>query len=413
MRVTSHPPESSPHSAPQDPWASSGFPGSRGPTGLPGLTRAASPPSGPPQRLRRRSGSTAVALALAACTVALLLVGFFLVAVFGSATVLWLGALAMVPLALCLFGLRWVDRWDPEPRALLVLGLLWGAGASVAGALLVGDVFMELFFDPAGRLDLNLFGAVVQAPIVEELAKGAGVLLIFWINRSHFDGPIDGIVYGGIVGAGFAFTENILYFASSYVDPGAPGELVSVFVLRGLFSPFAHVMFTAWTGFALGLCAARGRRGRWPLYLLVGLLPAVIGHFLWNGGVGIFFDDFLSFYFVLQVPLFAASIVAVVLLQRGERKLTERRLDEYRASGWFTAAEVEMFATRAGRRNARLWAAGIGRRRQMKEFTTTAMNLAAVRQRIVAGHPTGTDFARELGLLHKSHLQRAQLLAVA
>ncbi|WP_286166694.1 PrsW family intramembrane metalloprotease [Arthrobacter sp. AQ5-05] len=405
MRVTSHPPQSSPHSAPQDPWASAGSPASPALPGLPG--------SGPPPGHRRRSGSTAVTLALVACTAVLLGVGFFLAGVFGSGTVLWLGALAMVPLALCLLGLRWVDRWDPEPRALLALGLLWGAGASVAGALLVGDVFMELFFDPAGRVDLDLFGAVVQAPIVEELAKGAGVLLIFWINRSHFDGPIDGIVYGGIVGAGFAFTENILYFASSYVDPGAPGELVSVFVLRGLFSPFAHVMFTAWTGFALGLCAARGKRGRWPLYLVLGLLPAMVGHFLWNGGVGIFFDNFLSFYFVLQVPLFVASIVAVALLQRGERKLVEQRLDEYRAGGWFTAAEVQMFATRAGRRNARRWAAGIGRSRQMKEFTTTAMNLAAVRQRIVAGHPAGTDFARELALLHKSHMQRAQLLALA
>lgn len=410
MRVTSHPPQSSPHSAPQDPWASAGSPASPGVPGVPGSAPA---PFGSPPGRRHRSGSTAVTLALLACTVVLLGVGFFLAGVFGSGTLLWLGALAMVPLALCLLGLRWVDRWDPEPRALLALGLFWGAGASVAGSLLVGDVFMELFFDPAGRLDLDLFGAVVQAPIVEELAKGAGVLLIFWINRSHFDGPIDGIVYGGIVGAGFAFTENILYFASSYVDPAAPGELVSVFVLRGLFSPFAHVMFTAWTGFALGLCAARGKRGRWPLYLVLGLLPAMIGHFLWNGGVGIFFDNFLSFYFVLQVPLFVASIVAVVLLQRGERKLTEQRLDEYRASGWFTAAEVAMFATRAGRRDARRWAAGIGRRRQMKEFTATAMNLAAVRQRIVAGHPTGTDFARELALLHKSHLQRAQLLNVA
>ncbi|GAA1862732.1 PrsW family intramembrane metalloprotease [Paeniglutamicibacter psychrophenolicus] len=410
MRVTSHPPQSSPHSAPQDPWASAGSPAFPDSPGLPG---SAPSPSGPPPGHRRRSGSTAVTLALVACTVVLLGVGFFLAGAFGSGTVLWLGALAMVPLALCLLGLRWVDRWDPEPRALLALGLFWGAGASVAGALLVGDVFMELFFDPAGRLDLDLFGAVVQAPIVEELAKGAGVLLIFWINRSHFDGPIDGIVYGGIVGAGFAFTENILYFASSYVDPGAKGELVSVFVLRGLFSPFVHVMFTAWTGFALGLCAARGKRGRWPLYLVLGLLPAMVGHFLWNGGVGIFFDNFLSFYFVLQVPLFAASIVAVVLLQRGERKLTEQRLDEYRASGWFTAAEVQMFATRAGRRNARRWAAGIGRSRQMKEFTATAMNLAAVRQRIAAGHPTGTDFARELALLHKSHLQRAQLLTLA
>ncbi|MBV1778429.1 PrsW family intramembrane metalloprotease [Paeniglutamicibacter sp. ABSL32-1] len=386
MRVTSQPPQPSPNTAPLDPWTGGAAPGPASRTG--GI----------------------VTLALVLCTAVLLGVAWFLSGVFGSGTVLWLGALAMVPLALCLLGLRWVDRWDPEPRALLALGLLWGAGASVAGSLLVGDVFMELFFDPAGGLEMDLFGAVVQAPIVEELAKGAGVLLVFWINRAHFDGPIDGIVYGGIVGAGFAFTENILYFGSSYADPGAPGELATVFVLRGLFSPFAHVMFTAWTGFALGLCAAAGRRGRWPIYLGLGLVPAIVGHFLWNGGVGIFFNDFLSFYFLLQVPLFIAAVIAVILLQRGERRLAEQRLADYRGAGWFTDAEVAMFATRAGRRRARRWAAGIGRGRQMKQFTTTAMNLAAVRQRIVAGHGTGADVAREAALLHQSHRQRAQLL---
>ncbi len=307
-----------------------------------------------------RTGS-GVLVALALCTLLLLGVTFFLSGIFGTGTVLWLGVLAMVPLGLCLVGLRWVDRWDPEPRPVLLLALLWGAGASVAGALLVGDLFTELFFDPAGRLDLDTFGAVVQAPIVEELAKGAGVLLIFWLNRAHFDGPVDGIVYGGMVGAGFAFTENILYFGSSYAESGTPGDLAAVFVLRGLFSPFAHVMFTAWTGFALGLCAERGDRSRWPLYLGLGLLPAMFGHFLWNGGVGIFFDSFLGFYFLLQVPLFVAAVVSVVLLQRAELRLIARRLDEYRQAGWFTPAEVAMFATPAGRKSARAWAAAHGR----------------------------------------------------
>ncbi|MFJ6416137.1 PrsW family intramembrane metalloprotease [Paeniglutamicibacter sp. NPDC091659] len=399
MSDTSHPLRPSPEPNPRDPWT--GAP--RAGTGVPA---AAGMPTGQPGR----TGS-GVLIALALCTLLLLGVTFFLSGIFGTGTVLWLGVLAMVPLGLCLVGLRWVDRWDPEPRPVLLLALLWGAGASVAGALLVGDLFTELFFDPAGRLDPDTFGAVVQAPIVEELAKGAGVLLIFWINRAHFDGPVDGIVYGGMVGAGFAFTENILYFGSSYAESGTPGDLAAVFVLRGLFSPFAHVMFTAWTGFALGLCAERGDRSRWPLYLGLGLLPAMFGHFLWNGGVGIFFDSFLGFYFLLQVPLFVAAVVSVVLLQRAELRLIARRLDEYRQAGWFTPAEVAMFATPAGRKSARVWAAAHGRGAVMKDFTQTAMRLAGVRQRISADHADAGDFAREVALLHESHRQRAQLLA--
>ncbi|WP_181149816.1 PrsW family intramembrane metalloprotease [Arthrobacter sp. MYb227] len=398
MSVTSHQPASSPEPSPRDPWTGtvSGPPGS---------------PGGPGNLSKPARISPLALAALVFCTVLLAGVAIFLASIFGPSTLIWLGFLAMVPLGLCLVGLRWVDRWDPEPRSMLALALLWGAGASVAGALLVGDTFTELFFEPAGVMDLDLFGAVIQAPIVEELTKGAGVLLVFWLNRAHFDGPIDGIVYGGMVGAGFAFTENILYFGSSYAEAGAAGDLAAVFVLRGLFSPFAHVMFTAWTGFALGLCAVRGNRRSWPVYLLLGIVPAMFGHFLWNGGVGIFFDSFLSFYFLLQVPLFVASIVAVVLLQRAELRLTALRLAEYQRAGWFTEAEVAMFGTPAGRKAAKHWAAAQGRATAMKQFTRTAMDLVSVRQRIAAGHGDGRDIAREQALLHQSFRQRAQMLA--
>ena len=54
-------------------------------------------------------------------------------------------------------------------------------------------------------------GAVWLAPVTEETLKGLGVLLIYLFRRREFDGIIDGIVYAGLIGAGFAFSENILY----------------------------------------------------------------------------------------------------------------------------------------------------------------------------------------------------------
>ena len=56
---------------------------------------------------------------------------------------------------------------------------------------------------------------MVQAPIVEEVGKGLGLLLLFVTARRAFDGPVDGVVYGALIGAGFALTENIQYFAIS------------------------------------------------------------------------------------------------------------------------------------------------------------------------------------------------------
>jgi RsiW-degrading membrane proteinase PrsW (M82 family) len=79
---------------------------------------------------------------------------------------------------------------------------------------------------------------------VEELAKGLGIVLIFLFARKHFDGPVDGIVYAAWVAGGFAFTENILYFGGELLDSSSPLAVAQVFLIRGLMSPFAHIMFT-------------------------------------------------------------------------------------------------------------------------------------------------------------------------
>jgi RsiW-degrading membrane proteinase PrsW (M82 family) len=389
------------------------------PAGTPPADAAGAPPRWPEARPAQAVGpstgrlvrwaDTRAAGAFVLCVAALLYVGNFLGGLYGRETILLLGLLALVPLGICLAGLWWVDRWDPEPKSAVLLAVVWGAGVSVAGTLVVGQYVFEPIIAAADIAEPGVFGAVVQAPVVEELAKGLGVLLIFLVRRSHFDGPVDGIVYGGAVGAGFAFTENILYFSSAYAEGG--DAVAQLFVMRGLFSPFAHVLFTAWTGFALGLAASRGVRGAWPPYFVMGLAPAIAGHFLWNGGLALFFQDFWTFYFVLQVPLFVCAVVAVWLLRRAERKLTERRLGDYRAAGWFTEREVAMLSTAAGRRAAAAWARGYGAGGLMRDFTGTAVRLAATRHRIVRGHGADGAHDEERRLLDRALRQRQQLLA--
>src|SRR3979490_1383801 len=62
----------------------------------------------------------------------------------------------------------------------------------------------------------------ISAPIVEEVAKALGVLLIFWRLRGEFDIMRDGIVYGGLVGLGFNWFEAALYVAQGYAEFGTP-----------------------------------------------------------------------------------------------------------------------------------------------------------------------------------------------
>lgn len=260
------------------------------------------------------------------------LVGYFLSAIGPAASLIGM-LLAFVPLAAVLFAIRIIDRWEPEPRGLLVLAVAWGAVAAV-GITLGVDLLITIVLGVDDSPMRDAFSAVVQAPIVEEFAKGLGVYLIFVTARRAFDGPVDGVVYGALIGAGFAFTENIQYFAISFIEGGVV-DVSTTFFVRGILSPFAHVMFTSITGFALGLAARRGASpgralGPWAL----GMMGAMSLHALWNGSA--VFGDFFLLYLTLQVPLFVGFILGIIALRREEARVTRSRLGDYAAAGWFT-----------------------------------------------------------------------------
>ena len=67
-------------------------------------------------------------------------------------------------------------------------------------------------------------------------------MLLLFFRRHELDGILDGIVYAGMVGIGFAFTENILYLASAYVGDDGTGEShFSVEVVSPAFAGLSRV----------------------------------------------------------------------------------------------------------------------------------------------------------------------------
>src|SRR5206468_2432810 len=143
--------------------------------------------------------------------VAVIAVALYLLSALGVASVGVAAIAALVPFSIVILVVRWIDRWEPEPRPALLFAVLWGAGVAVSVALIF-DLGIELAAHATGARPSSFLQAVVQAPIVEEAGKGFGVLLLLWFGRRWFDGPIDGVVYAATVAAGFAFTENVLYF---------------------------------------------------------------------------------------------------------------------------------------------------------------------------------------------------------
>lgn len=333
----------------------------------------------------------------------------FFAGTLGTGVFLICGALALIPLAICLLTLFRIDRWEPEPKSAVFFAFCWGAGMSIAAALVLGGWVKPVLIANTFIGDPDAVSSVLQAPLVEELCKGVGVLLIFLLRRRTFDGPLDGVVYGGMVGAGFAFTENVLYFGSAMAQADQTGpELLSTFLVRGLMSPFAHVMFTATMGAILGYAA---RRGSTPLALLAwlaGLVPAMGLHALWNSS-SLISGNFFAVYSLLQVPVFLLFATGVLLLGLSEARLTRRRLADYVQPGWFAAEEALMLGTAGGRRRALAWAGSFGAKKAMKNFIALATRLAFTRQRMIFSPHSLQLQQDELALLHQLAATRAAM----
>ncbi len=179
--------------------------------------------------------------------------------------------------------LLWLDRNEPEPLYLIVAAFVWGAVFATGYSL----VFNTTFGVAAGQIVQDAFianqlTASFSAPFIEELTKGLAVMLIFFLFRHEFDNVLDGMLYGALVGLGFAWLENILYYVQAGEGGGVP-DMLKLAYLRGLLNGVSsHVSYTGLTGMGFGL--VRVLRKGFLRWLLVPLFwgMAMFAHFLWN-----------------------------------------------------------------------------------------------------------------------------------
>jgi len=317
--------------------------------------------------------------------------------------------LALLPLPLVIGALRWVDRFEPEPRGLLLFAFFWGATVAALAAAVLNTASAVAIARTGGESAGMASTAVLIAPWVEEAAKGLAVLLVLWFRRAEFDGVVDGIVLAGLAGVGFAFTENILYFGRAFLaggeELGVTGGFFAVgftFVMRGVLSPFAHPLFTAMTGIGLGLAARSVSARVRVLAPLVGFLLAVLLHATWNWASLAGISGFLTGYVAIMVPAFAATIAVAVWSRRREGATVARRLPAYVEAGWLDPDDVPMLASLARRRQAMRWVEaryGSASSRALKDFQHAATELAFLRDRVERGHDVADFPSRERELL--------------
>ncbi len=198
-----------------------------------------------------------------------------------------LGILAVSLTTLGYLVLIWfLDRFEKEPIWLLALIFLWGAVPAIIVSLIVETVFgipLGYMFDANTA---ELFMGSLVAPLTEEAAKGFALLAVFLLLRYQIDDILDGIIFGAIIGAGFAWVEDIVYISSAFSEGGL-GSMGTVFFLRVFVFGLNHAFFTGLIGLGFGI--AKVVRSCWlgGLAVIFFFGAGVGAHFLHNTLVGV------------------------------------------------------------------------------------------------------------------------------
>lgn len=303
------------------------------------------------------------------------------------------------------------DRWDPQPIPLLIIAIFWGAAIAAGSSYWINSINGLIFYAVGGEGFANWATPVISAPLVEETTKGLGLVLLMLLARRYFNGPLDGMIYGALIGGGFAFTENIIYYTRILEGAGAFGVVV-LFVMRGVLNIFGHAIYTSLTGVIMGYLVRKWGTTLGLLSFLVATWPGMILHALWNLVAGI--DGGLP----LTIAMFGAKafisllwLIFIVVLIWDEARLTRVRLGDYANQGWLTHEEVDMLGTWKGRREGKNWAAQMGAKPLMKKFIRESADLASARQRLLADGGNPKVVQLEAGLLAKLRSNREALLA--
>jgi RsiW-degrading membrane proteinase PrsW (M82 family) len=356
---------------------------------------------------------------VAFCILAALLTGLFTLWLigYGTGVVPFLAGLiaAAIPVPVYVTLVLWLDRYEPEPPWMLATAFFWGALVAVFFAIVINSVGVLVVGALSDEATAKFFGMVVSAPFVEETSKALALVALFLWRRDEFDGVTDGIVYAAMIGLGFAMTENVKYYGEAVLEHNAIG----VFIVRGLFSPFAHPLFTGMTGVGLGLAAQSDRRFTKLFAPAVGFVAAVLLHAAWNASAyltGRFENGayILLTYFLVMMPTFLGMLLAVVFSLRREGRILREQLRRDVATGLLTEAEYLCLCSVRGRLSASCAAlarGGLARWRARAQLNRAASELAFHRARAARGISCrgATNAEREQSYLRQIYDLRLRL----
>jgi RsiW-degrading membrane proteinase PrsW (M82 family) len=297
-----------------------------------------------------------------------------------------------------------LDRYETEPLRAVLACFMWGAVGAILFSVAAGLLLQIAVEEVLGANVAEAASVVFGAPLVEESFKGIAVLAVLIFARDEIDSTLDGLVYGALVGVGFAMTENILYFGQAYLEGGL-GGFGTLVLSRAVLGGFGHPAYTAITGAAIGW--SRERYGRGVARVVVPILGwalAVALHFAWNGGLVLTTilmdgDAGLLELVAVQTVIVPAVLVLYVIARmsaRHELPILREELHAEVARGTITENEYAAIVDAEERRRALASAqarGGRALRSRQQAFFQTAANLALRNHHRHEGEPSNPRLA--------------------
>jgi RsiW-degrading membrane proteinase PrsW (M82 family) len=326
----------------------------------------------------------------------LLVVGAEQLGYFSTMPGAWLLSLLLlaataIPVAVLIYRF---DQFEPEPASMIAIAVIWGGIIALTFSAITNGYFLTFLQNVMDPEAFESWAAAIVAPLNEELYKGAGLVLLFLLVREEFDGLMDGLVYGAMVGLGFQVVENIQYFlmAAAGTDGSQLGAVVGIYFVRvGLAGVYSHMLFTGLMGFGFAYLVTQrqvSRRRRIAVAILFGVL-AWAAHFVWNSPwlESLMGRDAGSFALALVIkglPFLVFLLILAVYARKRERQAFDRLIASEVGTDVLSEGEIEVL--RSGRKRRRALrrikkVKGPEARALLKKLQREQMNLAIFHNR--------------------------------
>lgn len=216
----------------------------------------------------------------------------------------------IAPIALFVLVVYNSDKYEKEPKSLINAVFFWGSLPALLTTLIVRILF-GLSPDMLGPNSLEAAQVGIFAPFLEEILKGLVLVYVAFRYQHEFNDMLDGIVYGSLVGLGYAMTSNIISYLAAFLFHGFGGLGVSI-IVKGIIFSLNQALYSSIFGIGLWLGnISKKKANKFSIILsslvIAGLINS-IHNLLFNNIVGLNFQHFLITW------AGTLTIIAVILL---------------------------------------------------------------------------------------------------